>query len=261
MDSRIHPTAIVHPDAEIGENVTIGPYAVIEQATRIGAGTRIDAAAQIKRYTTLGRDNHVHSMANVGDEPQDLKFAGEKTTLVIGDRNKIREFSTIHRGTEGGGGVTRIGSDCLMMAYSHIAHDCILGDRCILANAATLAGHVELGDEIVVGGLSAVHQFVHIGSHAFIGGKTGVAQDVPPYMLTTGERAVLRGLNLVGLRRLGLKSSEIGDLKKAYKLLWRSGRERGEVLAEIEETLSHDPRVMEVVAFIKASTRGTITPE
>ncbi|HKK32414.1 MAG TPA: acyl-ACP--UDP-N-acetylglucosamine O-acyltransferase [Desulfomicrobiaceae bacterium] len=261
MSTHIHPTAIIHPEAEIGSNVHIGPYAIIEADTRIGDGTRIDAAAQIKRFTTLGADNHVHSMANVGDEPQDLKFAGEKTRLVIGDRNKIREFSTIHRGTEGGGGKTRIGSDCLMMAYSHIAHDCILGDHCILANAATLAGHVELGDQIVVGGLSAVHQFVHIGSHAFIGGKTGVAQDVPPYMLTTGERALLRGLNLVGLRRLGLKSSEIGDMKKAYKLLWRSGRERTEVLREIEETLSHDHRVMEIVAFVKASKRGTITPE
>lgn len=156
-------------------------------------------------------------MACVGGEPQDLKFGGEESALVIGDRNRIREFSTIHRGTEGGGGMTRVGSDNLMMAYSHIAHDCVAGDNNVLANAATSAGHVTVGNEVVVGGLSAVHQFVNIGDFAFIGGKTGVAQDVPPFMLAVGERATLRGLNLIGLRRHGFSSEEISALKSAYK--------------------------------------------
>ena len=180
MQTNIHPSAVVHPGAYLGTGVTVGPFAVIEEGVHIGDETVIDAGAQIKRFTTLGTKNHVHSMACVGGEPQDLKFGGEESKLVIGDRNKIREFSTIHRGTEGGGGITRVGSDNLMMAYSHIAHDCVVGDNNVLANAATLAGHVVVGNEVVVGGLSAVHQFVNIGDFAFIGGKTGVAQDVPP---------------------------------------------------------------------------------
>lgn len=261
MQTSIHPAAIVHPGAYLGTGVTVGPYAIIEEQVHIGDGTVIDAGAQIKRYTTLGAKNHVHSMACVGGEPQDLKFGGEESTLVIGDRNRIREFSTIHRGTEGGGGVTRVGSDNLMMAYSHIAHDCVVGDSNVLANAATLAGHVTVGNEVVVGGLSAVHQFVKIGDFAFIGGKTGVAQDVPPFMLAVGERATLRGLNLIGLRRHGLSSEEISALKSAYKLIWRSNQERNEVMQQVETELGNFPQVMKLLDFIRGSKRGTITPE
>lgn len=261
MQTTIHPSAVVAPGAILGAGVTVGPYAVIEDDVRIGDGTVIDAGAQIKRFTTLGAGNHVHSMACVGGEPQDLKFHGEETRLEIGDRNKIREFSTIHRGTEGGGGVTRVGSDNLMMAYSHIAHDCIVGDNNVLANAATLAGHVIVGSEVVVGGLSAVHQFVTIGDFAFIGGKTGVAQDVPPFMLAVGERATLRGLNLIGLRRHGFSSEEISALKSAYKLIWRSNQERNEVMQQVETELGSFPQVMKLLEFIRASKRGTITPE
>lgn len=261
MRADIHPTAIVHPGASLGAGVVIGPYAIIEDEVRIGDDCIIDAAAQIKRFTTMGRENHVHSMACVGGEPQDLKFHGEDSRLEIGDRNKIREFSTIHRGTEGGGGITRVGSDNLMMAYSHIAHDCIVGDSNVLANAATLAGHVTVGNEVVVGGLSAVHQFVNIGDYAFIGGKTGVAQDVPPFMLAVGERATLRGLNLIGLRRHGYSSDEIHALKSAYKLIWRSNQERNEVMQQVETELGHFPQVMKLLDFIRASKRGTITPE
>ncbi|MDO9582960.1 MAG: acyl-ACP--UDP-N-acetylglucosamine O-acyltransferase [Desulfomicrobium sp.] len=261
MQTSIHPAAIVHPGAYLGTGVTVGPYAIIEEQVHIGDGTVIDAGAQIKRYTTLGAKNHVHSMACVGGEPQDLKFGGEESTLVIGDRNRIREFSTIHRGTEGGGGVTRVGSDNLMMAYSHIAHDCVVGDSNVLANAATLAGHVTVGNEVVVGGLSAVHQFVNIGDFAFIGGKTGVAQDVPPFMLAVGERATLRGLNLIGLRRHGLSSEEISALKSAYKLIWRSNQERNEVMQQVETELGNFPQVMKLLEFIRSSKRGTITPE
>ncbi len=261
MQTEIHPSAIVHPGAVLGTGVTIGPFAIIEGDVRVGDGTIIDAGAQIKRFTTLGADNHVHSMACVGGEPQDLKFHGEETRLEIGDRNKIREFSTIHRGTEGGGALTRVGSDNLMMAYSHIAHDCVVGDNNVLANAATLAGHVIVGNEVVVGGLSAVHQFVTIGDFAFIGGKTGVAQDVPPFMLTVGERATLRGLNLIGLRRHGFSSEEISALKSAYKLIWRSNQERNEVMQQVETELGSFPQVMKLLDFIRSSKRGTITPE
>lgn len=261
MGVDIHPTAIVHPEARLGTNVRIGPYALIECQVQIGDGCVIDAAAQIKQFTTMGTQNHVHSMACVGGEPQDLKFHGEETTLVLGDRNKIREFSTIHRGTEGGGGKTEVGSDNLMMAYSHIAHDCHVGDNNVLANAATLAGHVTVGSDVVVGGLSAVHQFVTIGDHAFIGGKTGVAQDVPPYMLAVGERASLRGLNLIGLRRHGFSSEELHALKAAYKLIWRSNQERNEVIQQVETELGHFPHVMKLLDFIRSSTRGTISPE
>jgi len=261
MQTSIHPSAIVHPESYLGTGVVVGPYAIIEEQVHIGDGTVIDAGAQIKRFTTLGAKNHVHSMACVGGEPQDLKFGGEESTLVIGDRNRIREFSTIHRGTEGGGGVTRVGSDNLMMAYSHIAHDCVVGDNNVLANAATLAGHVTVGNEVVVGGLSAVHQFVNIGDFAFIGGKTGVAQDVPPFMLVVGERATLRGLNLIGLRRHGFSSEEISALKSAYKLIWRSNQERNEVMQQVETELGSFQQVMKLIDFIRSSKRGTITPE
>ncbi len=261
MQTNIHPSAIVHPGAYLGTGVTVGPFAIIEDCVHIGDETIIDAGAQIKRFTTLGAKNHVHSMACVGGEPQDLKFGGEESTLVIGDRNRIREFSTIHRGTEGGGGVTRVGSDNLMMAYSHIAHDCVVGDNNVLANAATLAGHVTVGNEVVVGGLSAVHQFVNIGDFAFIGGKTGVAQDVPPFMLAVGERATLRGLNLIGLRRHGFSSEEISALKSAYKLIWRSNQERNEVMQQVETELGNFQQVMKLLDFIRSSKRGTITPE
>ncbi|NLW80215.1 MAG: acyl-ACP--UDP-N-acetylglucosamine O-acyltransferase [Desulfovibrionales bacterium] len=261
MQTTIHPTAVVHPKASLGVGVQVGPYVIIEEDVRIGDGCVVDAAAQIKRFTSLGAENHVHSMACVGGEPQDLKFHGEETRLEIGERNRIREFSTIHRGTEGGGGVTRVGSDNLMMAYSHIAHDCIVGNNNVLANAATLAGHVVVGSEVVVGGLSAVHQFVNIGDFAFIGGKTGVAQDVPPYMLAVGERATLRGLNLIGLRRHGFSSEEIHALKSAYKLIWRSNQERNEVMQQAETELGHFPQVIKLLDFIRSSKRGTITPE
>lgn len=261
MAVNIHPSAIIHASVKLGVDVVVGPYAVIEEDVRIGDRTVIEASAHVKRFTSVGTDNHVFSMACVGGEPQDLKFHGELTSLVIGDRNKIREFSTIHRGTEGGGGITSVGSDNLMMAYSHIAHDCVVGSNNVLANAATLAGHVVVGDEVVVGGLSAVHQFVHIGDFAFIGGKSGVAQDVPPYMLVVGERASLRGLNLIGLRRQGFTSEEIQALKATYKLIWRSNQERNEVMQQVETELGHFPQVIKLLDFIRSSKRGTITPE
>ena len=258
MSTEIHTSAIVDPQAQLGQDVSIGPYAVIEGSAQIGDDTRIDAFAHIKANTTLGAKNSVHSHACLGGPPQDLKFHGEETMLDIGDENVIREFVTINRGTVGGGGLTRIGSNCLIMAYAHIAHDCVLGNEVIMANAATLAGHVTIADKAVIGGLSAVHQFVRIGSYAYIGGMSGVSQDVPPYMLIAGERAWLHGLNLIGLKRQGFSSEQISALKKAFKLLWRSGLRREEALALARSECGDHPEVHELLSFVDQSERGVI---
>jgi len=261
VSAQIHETAIVHPEAHLAEDVVVGPYCVIEADVSIGQRTRLDAFAQIKSHTVLGADNHVHSYACVGGIPQDLKFHGEKTVLEIGDRNTIREYATLNRGTGDGGGVTRVGSDCLLMAYSHVAHDCQVADGVILANAATLAGHVEIGHHSVVGGLSAVHQFVCIGEFAFIGGKTGVAQDVPPYVLAAGERATMRGLNLVGLKRRGFNKEALQGLRKTYSLVFRSGQGRQETLDQALEQWGENEEVRRFVDFIRQSERGVIPQE
>lgn len=205
----IHPSAFVDPGAELGDGVVVGPCAQIEADVVVGEGTRIDAFASVKRHTTLGRDNHIHSYALVGGEPQDLKFHGEVTRLVVGDRNNIREFSTLHRGTEGGGGVTRIGDDNLLMAYVHVAHDCVVGNGVVMSNNATLAGHCFVDDGAIIGGLSAVHQFARVGKHAFVGGMSGIAQDLPPWMLAVGNRALVQSPNIVAAPGQG--PSGIGD--------------------------------------------------
>ncbi len=258
--SNIHPTAVIHQNVEMGKNITIGPYAIIEQNVTIGDGTRIDAFAQIKSHTIIGKNNHIHSYACIGGEPQDLKYKGAPTKLYIGDNNIIREFVTIHRGTEEGGGITKIGSECLMMAYVHIAHDCIIGNRVIMANAATLGGHVVIEDNAVIGGLSAVHQFVRIGKFAYIGGMTGVSQDVPPYSLIAGERGKMYGLNLVGLKRHGFSKDKVEMLKKAYKLIWRSGLRREEAIDRILNELGDCPEVVCLVKFVEKSQRGIVPP-
>jgi UDP-N-acetylglucosamine acyltransferase len=260
MSTSIHPTAVVDPKASIGQGVSIGPYAVIEGATQIGDGTSIDAFAHIKANTTLGSRNTIHSYACLGGPPQDVKFQGEDTLLTIGDENVIREYVTINRGTLDGRGETRIASHCMIMAYVHIAHDCYLGNEVIMANAATLAGHVTIEDKAVIGGLTAVHQFVRIGSYAYIGGMSGVAQDVPPYMLIAGERAWLHGLNLIGLKRQGFSPDQISALKKAYKLLWRSGLRRQEALDQARDELGDRPEVSDLLNFLDQSERGVIGP-
>jgi UDP-N-acetylglucosamine acyltransferase len=255
----IHPTAIVHDKALLGQDVRIGPYAVVEDRVEIGDGCRLDAFAQIKSFTIMGRENHIHSYACVGGVPQDLKFQGEETLLRIGEGNIIREFVTLNRGTLGGGGITGIGSECLLMAYVHVAHDCHVGDKVIFSNGVTLGGHVTVGNNTIIGGLSAVHQFVRIGENAFIGGKTGVAQDVPPYMLAVGERARLHGPNLVGLRRMQMPTETIQALKNIYKILWRANGSKQEALAEATEKFGHVPEVLQVIEFVRVSERG-VTP-
>jgi UDP-N-acetylglucosamine acyltransferase len=256
--SDIHPSAVVDPGAELGADVRIGPGCIVESDVVVGDGCRLEPYCQVKRFTRMGRENHLHSHAIVGGEPQDLKFHGEESLLLMGDNNVVREFVTIHRGTEGGGGETTIGSGCLIMAYVHIAHDCRLGDAVILSNAANLAGHILIHDRAVVGGMTGVHQFTRIGEHAFVGAMSGVAQDIPPYMLATGNRAKLHGPNLIGLRRAGFDQQALSMLKKAYALIFRSGTERREALAEAER-LYGSPEVERLVQFIRESERGTAT--
>lgn len=261
MGLSIHPTAIVSSGAELGDDVIIGPYVVIEDDVCIGARTRVDSHAVIKQYTKMGADNHVHSHAVVGDKPQDLKFAGERTRLDIGDGNSIREFATIHRGTAGGGGVTRIGNGNLCMAYTHIAHDCILGDGIVMSNAATLAGHIQVGSHAIIGGLAAVHQFCRIGEHAFVGGMSGVPQDLPPWMLATGSRAQVHGPNLVGLRRAGASQRTIAAFKTAFRLVWKSEMPRAEALDLLLSDSGDIPEIRDFVTFVRESSRGICTAE
>jgi UDP-N-acetylglucosamine acyltransferase len=252
--SNIHPTAIIEEGAIIGNNVTIGPFVTISSQSTIGDGTVIDAHANIAGNTTIGKNNHIFSHAVVGSIPQDLKFSGEEVQLLIGDNNKIREFTLINPGTKGGGSITRIGNNNLLMGYVHLGHDVILGNNCILANGATLAGHVELGNNVVIGGLTPVHQFVHIGDFAMIGGASALSQDIPPYCLAEGNRATLRGLNLTGLRR-HLDRDEINNLKVAYRELFESGQS----LQETAETLlekSESEIIKNLVTFITKSKRG-----
>ncbi len=259
MGNNIHPQAFVSPKAELGGNVTVGPCALIEDNAIIGEGCIIDAFASVKQYTTLGKNNHIHSYAVVGGVPQDLKFRGEVSRLEVGDSNSIREFSTLHRGTEGGGGITRVGSNCLLMAYTHVAHDCQVGDRVVMSNNATLAGHVTVGDFVIISGLSAVHQFTRIGRHAFIGGMTGVGRDLPPFMLAFGGHAgAVRGLNLIGLRRMQLPRENIVAVREAFRIFWLSGLTKEAALAEMTAKYSAIPEVMELAAFIRQSARGVL---
>jgi len=252
----VHPTAIVDPKANIHPEAQIGPYVVIGPDVTIGAGTVVGPHAVIDGDTTIGERNHIFHHASVGAPPQDLKYAGEKTKLVIGDENLIREFTTLHTGTAGGGGVTRIGNKNLFMAYAHVAHDCIVGSGCVLANAATLAGHVEVGDFVIVGGLSAVHQFTRLGKHAFIAGGGMVVMDVPPYCTAQGDRAELAGLNTVGLTRHGFTEEQIGRIKHAYKILFRSKLGLNEALSQLKAEHGGQPEIDVLLDFIATSKRG-----
>jgi len=258
MSASIHPSAFVSPKASIGDKVTVGPCAVIEDDVVIGDGCAIHAFASVKQYTRMGRGNVIHSYALVGGTPQDLKFSGEVSALEIGDNNQIREFATLHRGTEGGGGITRIGSNNLIMAYCHVAHDCVLGGSIVMSNGATLAGHVQVFDHVIIGGLSAVHQFSRIGAHAFVGGMTGISQDLPPYMLAVGSRAGIHGPNLVGLRRLKVPSSTVTAVRSAFRLIWHSDMPRQEALDKAAWEFADVPEVLEIVEFVRSSPRGVL---
>jgi UDP-N-acetylglucosamine acyltransferase len=251
----IHPTAIVHADARIGAGTTVGPYATIGAQVSIGRDCRIGASAVIDGWTEIGDANEIFPMASVGLIPQDLKFGGERTRLTIGNRNIIREFATIHRGTAGGGGMTRIGDHNLFMAYAHVAHDCHVGNETIFGNGATLAGHVVVEDYANVGAFSGVHQFCRVGSHAFIGGYSVVTKDALPFAKTVGNRARIYGLNTIGLVRRKFSPDAIAKLRRAYRYLLHSNTSRALAQIEQDPTL-HCPEVQYVVNFIRTSKRG-----
>ena len=252
----IHPTAIIHPGAEIADDVSIGPFCVIGANVKIGPGTTVAAHVVIEGWTEIGRDNQIYQFSSIGAAPQDLKYAGEETHLKIGDRNRIREFTTLNRGTAEGGGVTAVGNDNLLMAYAHVAHDCIVHDHAILANAATLAGHVEVESSAILGGLAAVHQFCRIGCHTMISGGAMVAQDVPPYTVAQGDRAKTIGLNLIGMKRRGFSEETISGIKKAYRMVFRSGMRLEEALDAIVDEIESTPELDHFVNFIRESQRG-----
>jgi UDP-N-acetylglucosamine acyltransferase len=253
-NKKISPLAIIEDGAVIGKDVEIGPYCFISSQAIIGDSTKIDQSSSVYGKTTIGKGNHIFSHAVIGSIPQDLKFAGEDVELVIGDFNKIREFTLFNPGTKGGGGKTIIGSHNLFMGYVHIGHDVIIGNHCILANAATLAGHVEMGDYVVIGGMTPIHQFVHIGDYAMIAGASALAQDIPPFCMAEGNRASIRGLNLTGLRR-NVSREEINELKLAYKELFESGRPLKDTAASlVENTKSHN--VHTLCNFILKTKRG-----
>lgn len=257
--SLIDPTAIVHPDASIGENVTIGPFAIIEAAVTIGNGCTIGPYTRIEGPTLIGERNHFGSHGAIGCNPQDLKYKGEPTELHIGTDNTFREFVTIARGTVGGGGLTTIASHVYFMAYSHVAHDSHIGSHVLFANAATTAGHVEIGDYAQVGAFSAVHQFCRVGDHAFIGGFTAATQDVLPYVKTVGSRpAKSYGINTVGLERRGFERQTIEALQRAYRIVVRSKLKLEDALRRIDEELSIYPETRYFAEFIRDSKRGII---
>ncbi|MFH1076797.1 MAG: acyl-ACP--UDP-N-acetylglucosamine O-acyltransferase [Pseudomonadota bacterium] len=252
----IHATAIIDKTALIGAGVEIGPYAVIGADVQVGDRTTIGAHAVIEPYTIIGSDCRVFPHAVIGGTPQSVKFKGGRTSVVISGGCIIREFVTIHRGTEEGRGVTEIGDQNFLMAYTHIAHDCLTGKGVIFANAATLAGHITIGDYATIGGLVAIHQFVKIGSYAFIGGMSAVTKDIPPYVIASGDRAKLYGLNIVGLQRHNFSAETISILKKAYRIMFRLGLTLNEAKVRIEAQLEQTPEVMRFMESITLSERG-----
>lgn len=254
----IHPSAIIDSSAQLAADVEVGPYAIIGKQVTIGSGTKIGPHAVIGDWTTIGEHNQIFHQSSVGVAPQDLKYRGEETWTRIGDKNIIREYATIHRGTVTGHGETVIGNGNLFMAYSHVAHDCRIGNGVVMANVATLAGHVTVEDNVILGGLVAVHQFSTIGAYAMIGGGTMVGLDIIPYAIATpGKRdAKLRGLNLVGLKRRGFSDEAISNLKKAYKTLFMADLKLPDAIARIKSEIHASPEVDYMLAFIERSERG-----
>jgi UDP-N-acetylglucosamine acyltransferase len=253
--TEVHPTAIVHPDAMLGEGVTVGPWALIGPRVYVGDGTEIGPRALVERDTRIGEDCRIANGAVLGSDPQDLKFKGEQTTLQIGDRTVVREYATLNRGTSASGR-TVVGSDCLLMAYTHVAHDCEIGNHVVLANAVNMAGHVLIEDWAIVGGLTPIHQFVRIGAHAFIGGGSRIPQDIPPYCRAAGNPPRLYGLNAVGLERRGFSEDVRKALKQAYRILFQSNETLSKALNRVEEEVAALPQVLHLVEFVRGSERG-----
>jgi UDP-N-acetylglucosamine acyltransferase len=258
MPTSIHETAIVAPEAKIGEDCRIGPFCTVGAEVVLGDGVRLDSHVVVDGKTSVGDETHVFPFASIGLAPQDLKYAGEPTATEIGRGNQIREFVTIHRGTEGGGGLTRIGDRNLLMAQAHVAHDCQIGSDVIMANAATLAGHVEIADRANIGAYSGVHQFCRVGVEAFIGGYSVVVKDAPPYAIIQGNHAKCYGLNKVGLKRRGYPRETIEKLHHAYHLLLTAKLNTSQAVERIKEEISDCPEVDELVRFIETSKRGVV---
>jgi UDP-N-acetylglucosamine acyltransferase len=256
--TEIHPSAIVSAGARIGDGCCIGPYVTIGAEVTLGCGVRIDSHCVIDGRTRIGDETHVYPFVSIGLPPQDLKFAGEETETEIGSRTRIREFVTVHRGTKGGGGITRIGDDCFLMAQTHIAHDCIIGNSVIMANAATLAGHVIVHDGANIGAYSGVHQFCRIGREAYVGGYSVVVKDALPFALTVGNHAKCYGLNKVGVRRRGYSNETVAALHHAFHLLLSAKLNTTQAIAQIREEITGVAEVDELVRFIEASQRGVV---
>lgn len=258
--ANIHPTAIVDAKAEVDAGVTIGPYTLVGPHVKIAAGTTVAGHVVLEGHTTIGRDNRIWQFASIGAANQDKKYQGEPTELVIGDRNVIREFTTLQVGTVQDKGRTTIGNDNWIMAYCHIAHDCVVGNHVTMANSTTLAGHIELGDWVTVGGLVGIHQFVKVGAHAMVGFQSAVSQDVPPFMLVDGNPLAVRGINVVGLRRRDFSAGRIAAVRQMHKLLYREGRTLESARAAIEALGQSAPEAAGEVAlmsaFLAAATRG-----
>lgn len=252
----VHRTAIIHPNAKLSEGVAVGPYAVIEGEVAIGPRTRIGAHCVIEGHTTIGADCEIFSGAVIGSIPQDLKYHGEESELIIGDRNKIREYVTINPGTEGGGGKTVIGSDCLFMAYAHIAHDCLIGSHVVIANSAALAGHITVEDRAIIGGLVGIHQFVRIGTLSMVGGCSRVAQDSPPYATVTGYPTKVFGLNTEGLRRAGVSDEVKQRLHRAFRTLFYSKLSMSHALEQAAKDADDCAELQHLLEFIRQSKRG-----
>ena len=253
--TEVHPTAIVHREAVLGEGVVVGPWALIGPRVHVGDGTEIGPRVLVERDTRIGEDCRVANGAVLGSDPQDLKFKGEQTTLEVGDRTVVREFATLNRGTSASGR-TMVGSDCLLMAYSHVAHDCEIGNHVVLANSVNMAGHVVIEDWAIVGGLTPIHQFVRIGAHAFIGGGSRIPQDIPPYCRAAGSPPRLYGLNSVGLERRGFSEEVRKALKQAYRILFQSNENLSRALDRVDEQVAGLPQVRHLVEFVRGSERG-----
>ncbi len=250
----IHPTAIIHETAKIAENVIIGPYSIVGKEVTIGEGSRLGPHVVIGDYTQIGKNNRFYQFSSIGEENQDKKYAGEPTKTIIGDGNVFRECCTVHRGTVQDKSVTQIGNDGWFMAYTHIAHDCVLGDNIIMSNNATLAGHVVVGDHVILSGFAKVHQFCKIGAHAFIGMDCAISKDIPPFILVA-ENAPY-GLNSEGLKRRGFSSESISELKKAYRLIYRKSLKVDEAIEELSQL--SDEKVKDLINFLKSATRGIL---
>jgi len=254
----IDARAIVSPKARVAAGVEVGPYTIVGDDVEIGEGTWVGPHAVINGPTTIGRECRIHQFASIGDAPQDKKYRGEPTRLEVGDRNVFREFCTINRGTVGGHGVTRIGDDNLFMAYAHVAHDCVVGNKCVMANYSVLAGHVEIGDWVILAGYAGIHQFCKVGAHAFLGNNAAVTRDVPPFLLVSGSPAEPKGINSEGLKRRDFTPEQIANIKGAYRVLYRSGLKLAEATEKLKELAQTQPEVQPFVDFLPRVTRSIV---